>query len=303
MDLRTDIGKILLKNPVMVASGTFGYGVEFEGFFDLGLLGGISVKGLHLNKRQGNAPQRIMETPCGMLNAIGLQGIGIEAFSREKMPVLRKYDVPIIVNFWGTSTEEYEKAVEKLNDVEGIAGLEVNVSCPNIKEGGMTFGTDPKVLSQLIRSIRKKTALPLMVKLSPNVTSVGEMGHIVESEGVDSISLINTFAAMMIDVETRKPVLSNGVGGLSGPGIRPIAVKMVWEVAQRVKIPVIGMGGIMNARDALEFMIAGASAVQIGTANFVNPRISLEVIEGIKDYCLNHEIEDVKSLIGSLKMP
>ncbi len=303
MNLSTDIGKILLKNPVITASGTFGYGVEFEQFFDLSLLGAISVKGLHVNAKQGNAPQRIMETPCGMLNAIGLQGIGIDVFDRDKMPILRKYDVPIIVNFWGTCTEEYEKAVERLNDVEGIAGLEVNVSCPNIKEGGMTFGTDPKILGGLIRSIRKKTDLPLMVKLSPNVTSVGEMGHLVESEGADSISLINTFSAMMIDVESRKPLLSNVVGGLSGPGIRPIAVRMVWEVAQRVNIPVIGMGGIMNSRDALEFIIVGASAVQIGTANFVNPNISLEIIEGIRNYCLEHHIEDIKNLIGSLEIP
>lgn len=302
MNLKTDIGKITIKNPVMTASGTFGYGVDFEDFFDLSLLGGISVKGLHINPKVGNAPQRIMESPCGMLNAIGLQGIGIEAFKNDKMPILRKYDTAIIVNFWGTTEEEYIEAVEQLNEMEGIAGLEVNVSCPNIKEGGMAFGTNPPALAKLIKAIRSKTQLPLMVKLSPNVTSISEMAKLVEAEGADSISLVNTFTAMLIDVDKRTPILSNGIGGLSGPAIRPIAVRMTWEAASSVSIPVIGMGGIMNARDALEFLIAGASAVQIGTANFVNPNVSIEIIEGIKEYCQKHNIKDIKEVIGSLKL-
>lgn len=302
LNLTTNIGNIEIKNPVITASGTFGYGVEFEDFFDLSLLGGVSVKGLHINPKLGNAPQRIMESPCGMLNAIGLQGIGIETFKKEKMPVLRKYDTAIIVNFWGTTEEEYIQAVEQLNEMEGIAGLEVNVSCPNIKEGGLAFGTNPPVLAQLIKEIRKKTTLPLMVKLSPNVTSISEMAKLVEAEGADSLSLVNTFTAMLIDVDKRTPILSNGIGGLSGPAIRPIAVRMTWEAASSVSIPVIGMGGIMNTRDALEFLIAGASAIQVGTANFVNPHISVEIVEGIKEYCQKHKITDIKEIIGSLKL-
>jgi len=301
-DMTTDIGGITIKNPVITASGTFGYGVDFVDFMDLSLLGGISVKGLHVDARIGNAPQRIMETPCGMLNAIGLQGIGIEAFARDKMPVLRQYDTAIIVNFWGTTNEEYEEAVRQLNDVEGIAGLEVNVSCPNVKAGGMTFGTDPQQLGQLIGRVRKLTKLPLMVKLSPNVTSIPEMARIVEGEGADSISLVNTFSAMMIDVDTRRPYLSNVVGGLSGPAIRPIAVRMTYEAANAVKIPVIGMGGIMCARDALEFLIAGAAAVQVGTASFVNPTVALDVIRGIEEYLEAQQLPDIASVVGSIKL-
>ncbi len=301
-DLRVNIGNLELKNPVMTASGTFGYGVDFIDFFDISILGGISVKGLHIDPKLGNAPQRIMETPCGMLNAIGLQGIGIDAFDKEKMPILRKYDVPIIVNFWGTTEEDYEKAVERLNSVQGIAGLEVNVSCPNIKEGGMSFGTNCNSLQSLIKRIRSKTKLHLMVKLSPNVTSITEMARIVEGEGANSVSLVNTFSAMIIDIEKRKPILSNVVGGLSGPAIRPIAVKMVWDVYNAVKIPVIGMGGIMNARDALEFIIAGSTAIQIGTANFVNPKISQDIIRDINEYCTKHNIQNIKDIIGSLNI-
>ena len=301
-DMTTDIGGITIKNPVITASGTFGYGVDFVDFMDLSLLGGISVKGLHVDARIGNAPQRIMETPCGMLNAIGLQGIGIEAFARDKMPVLRQYDTAIIVNFWGTTNEEYEEAVRQLNDVEGIAGLEVNVSCPNVKAGGMTFGTDPQQLGQLIGRVRKLTKLPLMVKLSPNVTSIPEMARIVEGEGADSISLVNTFSAMMIDVDTRRPYLSNVVGGLSGPAIRPIAVRMTYEAANAVKIPIIGMGGIMCARDALEFLIAGAAAVQVGTASFVNPTVALDVIRGIEEYLEAQQLPDIASVVGSIKL-
>ncbi|MDH4128010.1 MAG: dihydroorotate dehydrogenase [Spirochaetota bacterium] len=302
MDLKTNIGRIILKNPVITASGTFGYGTEYNEYIDLNLLGAISVKGLHVNPKQGNLPQRITETPCGMLNAIGLQGIGIDAFAKDKMPILRQYNVPILVNFWGTTIDEYENAVLKLNNIDGIAGLEVNISCPNIKEGGITFGTNGKLTSLLIKTIRKKTKLPLMVKLSPNVTSISKIAKIVESEGADSISLINTFTAMVIDIEKRKPVLSNVTGGLSGPAIRPIAVRMVWEVAKAVKIPVIGIGGIMNAQDALEFIIAGASAVQIGTANFVDPLTALKVIDGIEEYCVRHKISNFKNLIGSLEI-
>lgn len=302
MDLSTDIGGIKLKNPVICASGTFGYGVEFEDILDLNSLGGISVKGLHIHPKEGNAPQRITETPCGMINAIGLQGIGITAFIEEKLPILKKYNTAIIVNFWGTTIQEYESAVDLLNQADGIAALELNASCPNVKAGGMTFGTDPKILGDLVKAVRKKTTLPLIIKLSPNVTSIGEMAKVAESQGADSISLVNTFSAMAINVDTRKPILSNNVGGLSGPAIRPIAVKMVWDAANSVRIPVLGMGGIMNARDALEFIIAGASAVQIGTAHFVNPLVALEVIDGIRNYCVKNNFDNFKSLIGSLEV-
>jgi len=301
VDLSTNIGNIKLKNPVMTASGTFGYGVDFQELFDLNQLGAISVKGLHVEPKTGNRPVRIVETPCGMINAIGLQGIGIDSFVKDKMPILKTYDVPIIVNFWGRTIDEYEQAVEKLNHVETIAGFEVNVSCPNVKAGGLTFGTDTKILSQLIKALRRKTDRPLMIKLSPNVTSISDMAKVCEAEGADSLSLINTLSAMVIDVETRKPVLSNVVGGLSGPAIRPIAVRMVWEVAKAVNIPVIGIGGIMTARDALEFIIAGASAIQVGTAHFVNPLTPLDIISGIEQYCKDHQISHLKSLIGSLE--
>lgn len=302
MDLSINIGTLTLKNPVITASGTFGYGVEFIDILDINKLGAISVKGLHINPKIGNPPPRIMETPCGMINAIGLQGIGIEAFENEKMPVLRKYEVPILVNFWGTTIEEYVLAVERLNNIEGISGLEMNVSCPNVKAGGMAFGTDAKEVSKLVKEIRNKTEYPLIVKLSPNVTSIAEIAKAVESEGADAVSLVNTFLAMVIDVNKRKPVLSNVVGGLSGPAIRPIAVRMTWEVAKAVSIPVIGMGGIIKTQDALEFIIAGASAVQIGTANFANPYTPLEIIDGIKSYCEKNQFNQFKDLVGSLQI-
>ncbi len=300
MDLSIQIGRINLKNPVISASGTFGYGTEFIDILDISKLGAISVKGLHIDPQGGNPPIRIVETPCGMLNSIGLQGIGIDSFEKDKMPILRGYDVPIIVNFWGRSNYEYEKACERLNAISGISGLELNVSCPNIKAGGMSFGTDPEVLSGLVRSIRKMTNLTLIVKLSPNVTSISEMAKIAEYEGADALSLINTISAMAIDIENRKPILANKIGGLSGPAIRPIALRMVWEAVNSVKIPVIGIGGIMNGNDAMEFIIAGASAIQVGTANFINPLSSIQIIEDIKQYCIKHSFNDIKSLIGSL---
>jgi dihydroorotate dehydrogenase (NAD+) catalytic subunit len=303
VNLAVNIGGIALKNPVIAASGTFGYGLEFSPFLDLNSLGGIVVKGLSLKPNPGNPPPRIIETAGGMLNAIGLQNIGIEGFIAQKLPLLRNYDVAIIVNIFGTTVEEYISLVQRLSSIEGIAGLEINISCPNIKKGGMSFGKYPKQAGLLIKRIRKATPLPLMVKLTPQASDIVEVARRVEGEGADSISLINTFLGMAIDVETATPLLSTITGGLSGPAIKPIALRMVWEVAQKVSIPVVGIGGIMCADDALEFIIAGAQAVQVGTANLINPAVCLEVIEGIKNYLETKNISDIKELVGSLKLP
>jgi len=303
VNLAVNIGGIALKNPVIAASGTFGYGLEFSPFLDLNSLGGIVVKGLSLKPNPGNPPPRIIETAGGMLNAIGLQNIGIEGFIAQKLPLLRNYDVAIIVNIFGTTVEEYISLAQRLSSIEGIAGLEINISCPNIKKGGMSFGKYPKQAGLLIKRIRKATPLPLMVKLTPQASDIVEVARRVEGEGADSISLINTFLGMAIDVETATPLLSTITGGLSGPAIKPIALRMVWEVAQKVSIPVVGIGGIMCADDALEFIIAGAQAVQVGTANLINPAVCLEVIEGIKNYLETKNISDIKELVGSLKLP
>ncbi|MDQ1333172.1 MAG: dihydroorotate dehydrogenase catalytic subunit, partial [Thermodesulfobacteriota bacterium] len=270
-DLRVSIGPLNLKNPVLTASGTFGYGREFSSLMDLNRLGGIVVKGVSLHPREGNSPPRIVETPCGMLNAIGLANVGLEAFLNEKLPWLRKLDTAVIVNIYGHSVEEYGAVAAGLRGAEGVSAIEVNISCPNVKEGGMAFGTDPKLSARVTGCVVKESDKPVIVKLSPNVTDISKIAVAVEGAGADALTLINTLTGMAIDIERRVPKLANVSGGLSGPAIRPIAVYMVRQVVKAVRIPVIGVGGIMDYRDALEFLIAGARAIQVGTANFVHP--------------------------------
>lgn len=301
-NLLVDIAGIQFENPVLTASGTFGYGLEYTEFIDLNRLGGIIVKGLSISPSKGNPPPRIIETASGMLNAIGLQNIGVEAFLKEKLPFLKRYNTKIIANFYGENQEQYVRVAEKLNNVSGIAGLEMNISCPNVEKGGLVFGTNPGKTEELVRAVKKVTSLPLIVKLSPNVSDIVVMAKAAVNGGADVLSVINTLLGMAIDVKSKRPLLANITGGLSGPAIKPVALRMVWQVAQVVDIPIIGIGGIMNASDALEFLIAGASAVQIGTANFVNPAISIEIIEGMKDYCEKNEIEDIQDIIGSLRI-
>jgi dihydroorotate dehydrogenase (NAD+) catalytic subunit len=302
VSLNIDLAGIEMRNPVMVASGTFGYGEEYSQFMDLRELGAIVVKSISLLPRAGNQPPRIAETPAGMLNAIGLQNVGLERFVADKMPFLRDLGIPIIVSIAGEDVSEYIKLAEKLTNIEGVGGIEVNISCPNVSKGGMSFGADPFVTSSLVGAIRAATGLPLIVKLTPNVTDIAEIASAAAESGADALSLINTLLGMAIDIHTRRPKLANITGGLSGPAIRPVAVRMVWQVASAVDLPVIGMGGIMTAEDALEFMIAGARAVSVGTANFVNPLAALEIISGIKDFMIRNEIRDVNDLVGSLKM-
>jgi dihydroorotate dehydrogenase (NAD+) catalytic subunit len=300
--MRVNIGRIELKNPVMTASGTFGYAGEFEKLIDLNRLGAIIVKGLSLEPSRGNPPPRILETPCGMLNAIGLENVGLEAFVKEKLPVLKMIDAPVFVNIYGKSMADYAELASRLEDIEEVSGIEVNISCPNVKCGGMAFGAYPESAARVVRAVRKSTTRPLMVKLSPNVTDITEIARSVEGEGADSISLINTITGMAIDIETRRPKLANITGGLSGPAIRPVALRMVWQVAQVVKIPVIGVGGIMTAKDALEFLIAGAAAVQVGTANFINPHATIDIIEGIEAFLVKKNITDLADIIGTLNV-
>jgi dihydroorotate dehydrogenase (NAD+) catalytic subunit len=301
INLSVDIAGLKLKNPVMTASGTFGYGEEYSEFLDLNRLGAIVVKGLSITPRQGNPTPRIVETPAGMLNAIGLQNIGVKAFIKEKLPFLKQFNIPIIANFFGDSIDEYIQAAEELSNAEGVHALEMNISCPNKQAGWIVFGTDPKTMEQVVTAVRKSTKLPLIVKLSPNVTDIGFMAKIAENAGADAVSLINTITGMVVDVKKRKPVLANNTGGLSGPAVRPIAVRMVWEVCKAVKIPIIGMGGIMNANDALEFLIAGAKAIAIGTANFVNPTATVEIIVGLEKFLIEEGLSDINEIIGSLK--
>jgi dihydroorotate dehydrogenase (NAD+) catalytic subunit len=300
VNLSVDIGRLTLKNPVMTASGTFGYGEEYSEFLDLNRLGAVVVKGLSPTPRQGNPVPRVVETPSGMLNAIGLQNIGIKAFVKEKLPFLRRFDTPVIANFFGDSVEEYVAAAGELSAAEGVAALEMNISCPNKQAGWIVFGTDPCAMKEVVSAVRKATTLPLIVKLSPNVTNIGFMGKVAEECGADAVSVMNTITGMVIDVKKRRPVLANNTGGLSGPAIRPVAVRMVWEVCRAVSIPVIGMGGIMTAGDALEFLIAGARAVAVGTANFVNPCATVEILEGIARFMEEEGISDINKLIGSL---
>ncbi|MCH7658951.1 MAG: dihydroorotate dehydrogenase [Bacteroidetes bacterium] len=302
-DLRVCIGDLHFKNPVTAASGCFGYGKEYEDFIDLGKLGAVFVKGTTGSNRKGNPYPRMVETSSGMLNSVGFQNKGIDYFISDIYPGIKQYNTHIIVNVSGSTIEEYVMVAEKLNDLEKIPAIELNISCPNVKEGGMVFGTHCPSAIKVTTAVRKAYHKTLIVKLSPNVTSIYEFARAVEGAGADAVSLINTLLGMAIDAEKQKPVLATVTGGLSGPAIKPVALRMVWEVYNAVKIPVIGIGGIMNATDAIEFMLAGATAVQIGTANFINPRVTVEVIKGIEDYLVEKDITDVKDIIGALKIP
>jgi dihydroorotate dehydrogenase (NAD+) catalytic subunit len=289
----------------MTASGTFGYASEFASYVDLKRLGGVVVKGLSLKPRAGNPPPRIVETPSGMINAIGLQNVGVDAFIEEKLPFLRKIKIPVIANIFGETLEEYGEVARRLDKgggAGGVAGIEINISCPNVKKGGIEFGTDPREAHKVVSAVRKATTLPVITKLSPNVTDITVMVKAVEEAGTDAISLINTVTAMAVDVERKKPVLATVTGGLSGPAIRPIAVRLVWQAARAAKVPVIGIGGIMTGTDAMEFFLAGASAVQVGTANFVDPASAIKVLEGIEDYMKRHRIKNIKKLVGALEV-
>jgi dihydroorotate dehydrogenase (NAD+) catalytic subunit len=299
-DLSVQIGTLRLANPVIAASGCFGYGVEYADVVDLSSLGAVAVKGLFLKEREGHPPPRIVETPSGMLNAIGLQGIGVHRFIQEKLPELRDRRAVVIVNICGTTIDEYVELSRILSDAEGVAALELNISCPNIKEGGITFGCSLNGTFDVVSAVRKATTLPIIPKLTPNVTDIASFARAAQDGGADAVSLVNTFLAMAIDVESRRPKLSNIVGGLSGPAIRPIAVRMVYECRQAVKLPIIGMGGIASAADALEFIIAGASAVQVGTANFVDPFVWTPLIDGLRDYLARHQLSGIGDLVGRL---
>jgi dihydroorotate dehydrogenase (NAD+) catalytic subunit len=301
-DLSTDLGGIALRNPVLGASGTFGYGLEFAPFFDLRRLGGFVAKSLTPRPRHGNPPPRIAETPAGMLNAISLENVGLEVFVREKLPALPD-GVPVVASVFGTEIEQYAEACKRLTGVAKVAGLEINASCPHVKAGGIEFGQDAGALGRLVRATRRATTLPLVVKLSPNVTSVAEMARVCEGEGADAIAAINTLQALDVDVETRRPRLAHGLGGLSGPAIRPVALRIVWQIARAVRIPVCGVGGIMTGEDAVAFLLCGASAVQVGTANYLNPLAALEVVEGLEAYCVRHRVARVRDLVGALEMP
>jgi len=297
-----NIGPLHLKNPVLTASGTFGYGEEYAAYVDLNRLGAIIVKGLSWEPRLGNPSPRIMETPAGMLNAIGLQNIGVRSFITDKLPLLRRYDVAVIANVYGETMDEYLRVSELLTRAPGVHGLEINVSCPNVCKGGAAFGTDPEMIAEVTSRVRGVTDLPLLIKLTPNVTDIVAMAKAAEAAGADGVSLINTLTGMSVDVERRRPHLQNITGGLSGPAIKPVALRMVWQVAGAVNIPVIGVGGIMNAHDALEFIIAGAAAVQVGTANFVDPEATVKILAGIAAYMRRHRIGDINELIGALRV-
>ncbi len=299
-DLRVSIGSLDLKNPVMTASGTFGYAREFEPYVNLERLGAVVVKGLSLEPRAGNPPPRIIETSCGMLNAIGLENIGVERFISEKMKSLQGINVPVMVNILGDTLEEYREIAKRLNGVPGVAGIEVNISCPNVKKGGVAFGTVPEMAAAVTAAVKENSLVPVIVKLSPNVTDITLIARAVEDAGADAVSLINTLIGMAIDHRSRRPQLANVIGGLSGPAIKPVALRMVYQVAQAVSIPVIGIGGIESTEDVLEFMLAGATAVQIGTANFVNPRASEEAVDGLARYVAEQKMGSIRELIGGL---
>jgi dihydroorotate dehydrogenase (NAD+) catalytic subunit len=301
VDLSVTIGRIKMKNPVMVASGTFGYGEEYEKYIPLNRLGALITKGISLAPRSGNPPPRVVETTAGMLNAIGLQNIGVEALIEEKMSRLKRFGIPIIVNIFGTTVREYGEVARRLEEVSAVSGLEINISCPNIKKGGMSFGTSPHQTFKVVDEVRKVFPRTLMVKLSPNVTDITTIALSAEEAGADALSLINTLTGMAVDLETKTPALANITGGLSGPAIKPVALRMVWQVCQAVKIPVVGVGGICTAQDALEFMMVGASAVQIGTAHFVNPKVSLEVVSGVEKYLKEHQLRSIRTIVGSLE--
>jgi len=299
--LAVELAGIRLRNPVMPASGTFGYGEEYAPFLDLEEIGAIVTKGLSLKPKAGNPTPRIAETISGMLNAIGLQNVGVDAFRKHKVPFLRTVNTPVIVNFFGNTLEEYGAVAEQLAEIPEIAGAELNISCPNVKQGGIVFGTDPKAAGEVVSLVRRKFSRPLIVKLTPNVTDITVIAKVVEEAGADAITCINTLTGMSIDIRTRKPRLANRTGGLSGPAIRPIAVRMVHQVVQAVSIPVIGVGGIVRPMDALEFLIAGARAVQVGTANFVDPTAMLTITQGIEEFCVEEGIDDINQVIGSLR--
>ena len=301
-DLSVSLGSLALANPVLTASGTFGYAAEFAHLVPLHHLGGVVVKGISLAPRSGNPPPRVVETPCGMLNAIGLENVGVKRFITDKMPFLRTCGCRVIVNILGDSIEEYAELAAQLSDIPGIDGLEVNISCPNVKKGGVAFGTVPEMAAAVTAAVRRATQLPVMVKLSPNVTDIVVMARAVAESGADAISLINTLIGMAIDAKTRRPKLANVIGGLSGPAIKPVALRMVWQVASAVNIPVVGIGGIGTAEDAIEFLVAGATAVQVGTANFYNPAAAGQIIAGIADYLRQQGEPSVRSIIGTLRI-
>ena len=301
-DLSVKIAGLDLKNPVLTASGTFGYGLEFSPLFDLNLLGGIVTKGLSLLPSPGNPPPRIVETPCGMLNAIGLENVGLDAFLAEKLPKLKDFDTVVIANIYGKTLEDYVELARRLNDAEKVEAIEVNISCPNVKAGGVAFGVDPMAAAQVIGAVRKVSTKTVIAKLSPNVTSIAVIARAVEDAGADAVSLINTLTGIAVNIDTRRPVLANITGGLSGPAIKPVGLRMVWEAAKAVKIPVIGIGGIVTAKDALEYLLVGASAVQVGTANFVDPLASVKIVEGIENFCREKGIGRITDFIGSLEI-
>lgn len=301
-DLKTNIGRLTMKNPVMTASGTFGYGEEFSDFIDIAQIGGIIVKGTTLHKREGNPYPRMAETPSGMLNAVGLQNKGVDYFVREIYPRIKDIDTNMIVNVSGSAIEDYVKTAEIINELEAIPAIELNISCPNVKQGGMAFGVTAHGANEVVKAVRSVYHKTLIVKLSPNVTDITEIARAAEDGGADSVSLINTLLGMAIDAEKRRPVLSTVTGGMSGAAVKPIALRMVWQVAKAVGIPVIGLGGIMNWKDAVEFMLAGASAIQIGTANFIDPTVTVKVAQGINDYLDRHGFTSVKDIIGALEV-
>lgn len=300
-DLRVSLGNLTLKNPVMTASGTFGYAREFETYLNLNRLGAIVVKGLSLQPSGGNPPPRVVETPCGMLNAIGLENVGVDAFARDKLPFLQTLQTPVFTNIYGRKAEDYAALAERIEALPAVAGIEINISCPNVKAGGVAFGVDPDSAGRVVREVRRRFQRLLLVKLSPNVSDVTVIARRVEDEGADALSLINTITGMAVDVESRRPVLANITGGLSGPAIRPVALRMVWQVCRSVSVPVVGIGGILSARDALEFLIVGATAVQVGTANFVNPRATMDIIDGLETWLAEKGIARVTDVIGSLE--
>ncbi|AGB40880.1 dihydroorotate dehydrogenase family protein [Halobacteroides halobius DSM 5150] len=298
VNLAVDLNGLKLQNPVTTASGTFGFGEEYQDYLDLDSLGGVMVKGTTLHPKQGNPTPRIAETKAGMLNAIGLQNPGVDYLIKEILPTIKDYDFKTIVNISGNTVKDYAKLASKLNQA-GVAALEVNISCPNVKQGGLAFGTQPEMAAGVVEAVRAETDLPLITKLSPNVADITEIARAVEEAGTDVISLINTLLGMKIDIDSQKPILANQMGGLSGPAIKPVAVRMVYQVAQAVDVPLIGMGGISNAQDAIEFLLAGADAISIGTANFVNPQVSMEVLEGLEDYLVENDYDNVSEIVGN----
>ena len=300
-DMSVEIAGIKMRNPVMTASGTFGYGSEFVDYMDLESIGAIITKGLSLRPKAGNRTPRIVETPGGMLNAIGLQNVGIEAFIEDKIPFLRTVDTPVIVNLYGNSLEEYGELAHRLDKITEVAGVEVNISCPNVRQGGIVFGTDPRAAYQVVKLVREATIKPVIVKLSPNVTDIVEMARACEEAGADALSLINTLTGMAVDLQKRRPVLANVTGGLSGPAIKPVALRMVWQVARAVKLPVIGIGGIISATDALEFIVAGATAIQVGTASFLDPSAAQTIARDMERYLAENGIAGIREMIGALE--